>query len=237
MKRTIVLISHNRPIQEGTRQCLGQLTHAGAAYLAQSGCADVALARSVALTAACHTLRQLNEHHLSSITRDTVLMVDDDMVFTLDQVQQLVTHARETGVAASAMYATTLGTLAATRLKRAEHDAGAEQRWCTGLGLIAIPARLLLELERDSEPFIFTNDRRTHTAFTWSKAEGGEWWSEDYTFCRRLGGVHLLPIGVGHLKTIPIYPDDETIAAIAEGRRLLGELDPTQLDHVEERIA
>lgn len=238
MKRTLVLVSYNRPIQERTREALAHLTRAGAGYLTQSGCADVALARSVALTGACNALRQLNEQHPSSLNhhtknRDTLLMVDDDMVFTLEQAQTLVDHSRATGVPASAMYATTLGTLAAARFKTMQHDAGGPQRWLTGLGLIAIPAHALLELERDSETFSFTTDQKKHTAFTWSKAERGEWWSEDFTLCRRLGGVHLLPVGVGHLKTIPLYPDESTIAAIRDGKPLEGEADSTQLERVD----
>lgn len=225
MKRTIILLSHNRPIQEGTLHSLQELRQAGAAYLAQRGTADVALARSIALTAACEALR---EHR----SRDMILMLDDDMLCTVDQAQTLVDHARETGVAASAMYATTIGTLAATKLPTPEGEA---QRWVAGLGTLAVPAALLLELERKSDPFTFSSDKKKYTAFTSSRAENGEWWSEDYTLCRRLGGVHLLPIGVGHLKTIPIYPDEETIAAIATGRPLLGELDSTQLDHVTTR--
>lgn len=242
MKRTIVLLSHNRPIQDKTRECINALTRAGGAFLVQSGCADVALARSFALTSACNTLRQLNEQNARRMPpanihpsaealwkppppRDTVLMVDDDMVFTVDQAQELVTHARATGIAASAIYATTLATVAATRLPALGPD-----RWLTGLGLLAIPSQLLLELERDSESFTLYD--QTHTAFTWSRAEGGAWMSEDYTLCKRLGGVHLLPIGVGHLKTFPIYPDEETIASIRDGRPLQGEPDPAQMAHL-----
>jgi len=158
-------------------------------------------------------------------------MVDDDMLFTVEQAQELIDHARTTGVPASAMYATTAGTLAATRAKVA--DPSERPRWYTGLGLMAVPAWRLLELALRSERFKIWDDRE-HIGFTWSKAEGGEYWSEDYTLCKRFGGVHLLPIGVGHLKTIPIYPDETTITAIREGRRLLAEPNPRVLEHIED---
>lgn len=218
MKRAIVVLSHNRPIQDRTRACLGALTHAGAAFISHYGTADVALARCYALSAACEAIRKLGPG-----SRDMVLMVDDDMEFTLEQAQELVTHSRATRVPASAVYATTMATIAATRIDGTD-------RWLTGLGLLAIPALALLELEQSSESFSIRD--KDFTEFTWSKASRGEWFSEDYTLCERLGGVHLLPIAVGHLKTIPIYPDAETLAAIQENRRIVGDADPSQLEHL-----
>lgn len=221
MKSTIVVCSHNRPIQAQTQLALRALMSAGALYLDQSGAADVALARCLALSGACDQLRSKPGQW------DCVLMVDDDMVFSRQDAQALVDHARSTGVSAAAMYATLLGTLAATRLRTPNGDL---QRWATGLGLLAIPAFALLELEQRSEPFTFMDQPRR--GFTWSQAAGGNFWSEDYTLTRRLGGVHLLPIGVGHLKTIPVYPDEATIACVREGRRLPGDLDSKILDHI-----
>jgi len=223
MNRTIVVLSHNRPIQDATRECLGALTRAGAAYLTHYGTADVALARCYALSEACNALRMFNEQVAGITPRDTILMVDDDMLFSIDQAQALVDRSRETGVAASAMYATTMATVAAARI------AGTD-RWLTGLGLLAIPAGALLELERDSESFAVKDKR--YTQFTWSKVDRGAWFSEDFTLCQRLGGVYLLPIAVGHLKVLPIYPDDETIAAIRENRPIVGDANPEQLKHI-----
>lgn len=221
MKRTIVVISYNRPIQEPTRALLGDLMKQGVAVVTQNGCADVALARNLALTGACQAYRQLLEKAgPDTPARDTFLMLDDDMLFTLDQVQTLIEHTRETGVAASAMYATAVGTLAAMRLR--EPIDNEAQRWVTGLGMLAIPAALMLELEQRSETFPLKKGR--HTAFTCSAMFEGHWYSEDYTLTRLLGGVHLLPMAVGHLKTIPIYPDAETVGLIRDGKRLPGDL-------------
>ena len=240
MNRTIVVLSRNRPIQDRTRQCIDAMMRAGAAYLEQTGCADVALARCDALTQACNSLRQLNERSARAVPpagihpaaeatwkppppRDTVLMVDDDMVFSNDQAQALIDCSRETGVAVSAVYATLATTVAATRI------AGTD-RWLSGLGLIAIPAGRLFELEHESETFAIKE--RSYVAFTWCGPEKNAWYSEDYRLCQRLGGVYLLPIAVGHLKVLPIYPDDETIAAIREDRRITGDADTSQLERI-----
>lgn len=236
MKRTIITCSYNRPIQDDTMRAISQLLQRGAAYVPQKGVADVTLARNMALTGACAGLRKLNTELRKQLTdhianpgfefhpsrefdarrRDMILMVDDDMQFQPDQAQELVNHARCTGVAASAMYATLASSLAASAMD--VQRAGEPRRWLTGLGLIAIPAVLLLELERDSERFEMLNG--TNVAFTSSGAKNGRWMSEDFTLTERLGGVHLLPIAVGHLKTIPIYPDAATVELIRAGKPL-----------------
>lgn len=229
MNRTVIAISYNRSMQEGTRACLMALMNAGAQLVQQTGSADVALARNMALTMALRSLVTLNRSEKLAPAEhfDTVLMVDDDMVFTLAQAQELVTHARETGVGASAMYATMNGTLAATRLFTPPPE---PQRWLVGLGLLAIPGALLQKVAKASPAFDIHGEQQAE--FTWSATMRGRWYSEDYTLCRRLGGVHLLPIAVGHLKTVPLYPHEETVTCIAEGRRLPGELDSKILDHL-----
>lgn len=208
----------------------------GAAYMPQTGSADVTLARNLALSGGCRALRQLNDHCAKQARApfDTFLLVDDDMLFEPKHAQRLVDHTRIFGRAASAMYATLYGTIAASRFSDYEPDdegtiavlkaSGVQpQRWVSGLGLLAITARQVLELEAALPKFLFpdlSTAEHTHienTAFTQSGAKNGEWWSEDYTLCERLGGVHLIPIAVGHLKTIPIYPDQETVRKIRDG--------------------
>ncbi len=234
MKSTIVLCSHNRPIQEATRAIFGELTTRGAAYISQSGSSDVTLARNLALTGACQGFRQLNQSPgVLDGTRppfDTLLMVDDDMVFTVDQAQELVNYTRAHAMPASAMYATAHGMLAAHRLKT---PVGEKQLWLTGLGLLAIPSWRLLELEKVSERFHLKE--KTHVAFTSSSVRDGRWFSEDYEFTTRLGGVHLLPMAAGHLKTIPIYPDDVSVAAIRDGGELPESLTAEEIDTLEPR--
>ena len=233
MNRTIVAMSCNRSMQERTRYCVQNLCNAGAQFSLQTGSADVALARNMCLTMALRGLTTINRERLrlpdwqDVPLFDTVLMVDDDMEFTLEQAQELVTHARETGVPASAMYGTLNGTLAATRLFT---PPPAPQLWVVGLGLLAIPSSKLAELAKASPSFDIHGE--TQAEFTWSGVVHGRWYSEDYMLTRRLGGVHLLPIPVGHLKTIPLYPAPETVACIREGKRLPGDLDSKILEHL-----
>lgn len=237
MKKTILVVSHNRPIQDRTLELLASFTRMGVPQVTQKGCADVALARCMALSGACNALRNLNQQiseksittrdqHFGREPFDTVLMVDDDMLFTPEQAQELVTSTRETGVPASAMYATTEGRLAAGKLPGMD-------RWLTGLGLLAIPAAALLALEADSPPFPLSNG--IFKAFTSSSCHDGKWFSEDFELCLRLGGVHLLPMAVGHLKTIPIYPDDTTVEKIRAGVALPESLTAGELDAIEPR--
>jgi hypothetical protein len=229
VKNTVIVCSTNRAVQDQTRQAIEYLCSQGAELIWQTGSADVAFARNVALTGALRCVATHNKVRPEPI--DVVLMVDDDMTFTLEQAQELVTHARETGVAVSAMYATLMGTLAATRLYT---PPGEPQRWLAGLGLLAIPFPLLQELARRSE--IFQSHGEERIEFTWAAAHNGEWFAEDYVLCRRLGGVHLLPMGVGHLKVIPVYPDAETIGRIARGERLPGDTDLKLLSRVEDPV-
>lgn len=72
---------------------------------------------------------------------------------------------------------------------------------------------MLLELESRSAPFEFMG--RALRAFTWSGAERGEWISEDYRLSMNLGGVHLVPVGVGHVKKGSIGPNEETLGRLA----------------------
>jgi hypothetical protein len=239
VKNTIVVVSTNHEMQRVTRERIGQLRRAGAQYVEQVGCSDVALARCLSLTGACNALRLLNQpDNLESFDRapfDMILMVDDDMQFDVDQAQELVNHARAHVVPASAAYATLNGTLAASPIDEGLH---ARQLWKVGLGLVAIPATLLLALEQRSPRFELQNG--IFSGFTSSAARAdGQWWSEDFTLSERLGGVHLLPIAVGHLKTIPIFPDEETINSIRNGVPLPKRLSAEELDRIEgvQRVA
>ncbi len=246
MNRTIVVCSSNRPVQETTMACLQNLTRAGAELVWQKGSADVAFARNMALSHALRVAVTRNKSAeappQSSFARqydpdgcpepptaiDTLLMVDDDMAFSLEQAQALVDHARETGVGASAMYATMLGTLAATRLETLSE----RQRWLVGLGLVALPLTAVQEVAKRSERF--KSHGQDIVEFCWTAALNGAWFAEDYTLCRRLGGVHLLPIGVGHLKVIPVYPDENTIELIRQNKRLPNEDELSMLQRVDE---
>lgn len=200
MKKTLIVMSSNREMEKQTLATVNALAALGAARLMEVGSSDVAFARCRALSFACEHLRNMPE-------RDVVLMLDDDMEVPSSTAQAVVDHARTTGKAGAAAYATITAKLAATRWK--------DGLWMVGLGCVAIPRALLLELEASSDSFELNG--KAYTAFTWSAAEKGVWVAEDYRLSQRLGGVHLLPLGVGHIKKGSLWPDDETLALIAKG--------------------
>lgn len=202
MNKTIVLVSSNREISIKTQDTLAALGQLGARRLLQRGSPDVAFARCQALTWACNALRDEPE-------RDMVLMLDDDIWAESDVAQALVDAARERGRACSAVYTTVTGKLAASRWP---HDPGL---WLTGLGCLAIPAKLLLELEQAAPSFEMQG--HVYSGFTWCVPEKGQWIAEDYRLCMNLGGVHLLPLKVAHMKTWPLWPNENTLKKVAEG--------------------
>jgi hypothetical protein len=203
MKNTIVVMSSNRELEKQTKTTLQDLANLGAMLLMETGSADVAFARCRALSWACEKLREYPD-------RDVVLMLDDDMEVPAETAQTLADQARELGRACSAVYATLTAKVAAARW--AEHPG----LWLVGLGCIAIPRALLLELEERSESFEVGG--RFYSAFTWSGPDNGGWVSEDFRLSINLGGVHLCPLPVGHIKKGALWPDDETLEQLANAR-------------------
>jgi hypothetical protein len=206
VKNTLIVMSSNREMEEATRQTVANLAQAGAIRLMETGSSDVALARCRALSWACEQLRKFTE-------RDVVLMLDDDMEVPTDTAQLLTNKARELGRPCSAAYATTTASLAATPWKARPGS------WLVGLGCVAVPRTVLLDLESRAEKFRFMD--RELTAFTWSGPQDGEWVSEDYRLSMNLGGVHLMPLAVGHIKKGSIWPDSATLRELSERPNVL----------------
>lgn len=208
MKKTIVVMSSNRQIERQTQHTVQRFREAGALYLLETGSADVAFARCRALSWACEELRNWPE-------RDMVLMMDDDMEASVETAQELTDKARELGPC-SAMYATATEKLAAARYPERPG------LWLVGLGFVAVPRKVLLELEERSESFEING--KFCSAFTWSGpgrgSQKGGWVAEDFQLSINLGGVHLLPLAVGHIKKGSLWPDEETIEKIRKGETL-----------------
>jgi hypothetical protein len=196
MKNTILVMSSNREVERQTQTTLQNLGSLGAMLLMERGSADVAFARCRALSWACDMLR-------ANPDRDTVLMLDDDMEVPAATAQSLVDKSRELGRACSAMYATLTSKVAASRWP------GHLGLWLVGLGCVAIPRALLLELEQRSESFNVGD--KSYRAFTWCGPDNGCWIAEDFRLSINLGGVQLCPLAVGHIKKGSLWPDDETI--------------------------
>lgn len=212
MKNTIVVMSTNREMEKDTRATINSFANMGAQLLMETGSADVAFARCRALSWSCDKLREQPE-------RDMVMMLDDDMAVEDATAQLLCDRARELGCAVSACYATLTRKLAAARWPRVPG------RWVVGLGCVAIPRALLLDLEERSESFEVNG--KLYTAFTWCGADKGEWIAEDFRLSMQLGGVHLEPVAVGHIKKGSLWPDDETLEHL---RRL-------QVEHAPQAVA
>lgn len=210
-ENTLLVCSSNRSIEERTRECIVQLTRLGMPFLHQKGSADVAYARNLALSGACELLDQRPDISV-------VLMVDDDMTFTTDQALELVKHARDTGVPASGVYGTLNGIIAATRYQGRQSHGRA--LWLVGLGLVAISREKLLDLRNSSVRYQANSQSKIEHAyqFTWTGVdpENHEWVAEDFRLCARLGGVHLLPVPLGHVKRVEIFPDEATLDQVRE---------------------
>ena len=200
MKNTIVVMSSNREIEKQTKTTLQNLTNLGAMLLMETGSADVAFARCRALSWACEKLREYPD-------RDVVLMLDDDMEVPAETAQTLADRAREHGRACSGVYATLTAKVAASRWPERPG------LWLVGLGCVAIPRALILELEERAESFEVGG--RFYSAFTWCGPENGGWVAEDFRLSINLGGVHLCPLAVGHIKKGALWPDDETLERLA----------------------
>lgn len=196
------------------RSCLAQLRPQE--LLMQLGCSDVALARNRLFTSA---LDHCDKHP----NVDQILCIDDDMIWEPHVPLQLVEVARQTGRPASAVYANIGGRIAAAQLEGLEPDRLGRPTWLVGLGFCVIPVAALrvvaANLERcsvsDGTVIPFCTKGPQH------KPGGGYYWeSEDFSISRRLGGVQLEALEVGHVKRLPIWPNQETIEAIANGQPL-----------------
>lgn len=188
------------------------------------GISDTALARNAQIDAAVQRVKRKGGR-----PPDLLLMIDDDVVFTLGQVELLLCYAHNHGVPVSAVYM--VGPEgkekpAASRIPDPENCPEGEQFYVTGLGLLAIPWHFVERLNNESLQMSTALD--TIACLTWSApASDPEWdalgrpeddtprpWvSEDYRLCLRLGGVHCIPIPIGHVKTRVIRPPGEDVTA------------------------
>lgn len=178
---------------------------AGVASSIMSGVSDTALARNVAFSTA-----------LVAIEKDgyeMLVFVDDDMVFDRKTLEKLVAYATELDHPTSAVYIMQNGK-PAVACQNNDPD-WKKCLWHTGLGMMAVPAHCLKELADKSE-HIHTPMGMIY-AFTWSGPHEGAWSSEDYTFCRRFGGVHLAPLMAGHIKPTPLWPEQKLLDGLVNG--------------------
>ena len=206
MKKTLVVMSSNGEVEFPTRCGLLELERAGARNIEQRGSSDVAIARNLALTQAVQVLRGEAEI-------DVVLMVDDDMAFTLDDAERVVTLARETGIATSGICVVYNSFTGATR-STAQLIQGSHllAPWASGCAFLAIPRALLLAVAECSRAV--TAGELSFLEFVRSRSHAGKWWGEDYCLCARLRGVQFAKVKIGHVKKVALYPDDSMVDEI-----------------------
>jgi len=197
-------------LRSETQQCVRALVNRGVRDLVLDGLTDVALARNCGLTAAA----ELSRNH-----RDIAawLLVDDDMVWTVDAASALVGAAVETGRPTSGVYVTDAGQPAVTL----------QPGWavCTGLGFFALPTRRLLQLYDDSPERSGAGGNRFRVFVQCGIYPSPEapWHSEDHWLCERLGDVAVEPVSAVHLKTARLTPDVLTVESVASRVIAFGE--------------
>jgi hypothetical protein len=193
VKNLLIVVSTNRGIDRQTEECINPFLLEGSEIVKQMGCSDVALARNEALTTACQVLK---EHK----RLDMILMIDDDMIFTKENLEIVVEYSKKTGLPVSGSFCTQNGKFAARPMSKT--------KWMAGLAFLAIPVSVLFDLESKSRKVTKMVDAPL-TVFTWSGEENGEWISEDFRLCKRLGGVTILPQVIGHLKKVDLRPCEQ----------------------------
>lgn len=217
MEKTLILVVTHRGVSPETRTCIEALECPSKLEL--GGNANICKARSIAFDQALAATE--------GTPIDTVLCIDDDMVFKREDAQRLVDLSRAARWPTSAIALTKDGMIAGrpaaepppeqvTLIDPQGRPARRRQLWYTGLAFMAVPRAALVEVAAglDEEaprldgirPWCLTGE---HPFFP------EQWTGEDVWFCSHFGGVELAPIGVGHLKWIPLWPDEATIAAVS----------------------
>jgi len=181
-----------------TRAAIEACEKLGAKRLGVEGVSDVAAARNILLTQAV----QLG-HGL-----DVLLLVDEDMLFTVEQATTVATAARESQQAVSGTYITNAGKLA--------HTPRDDGLWLSGLGFLAVPMPLMQRLATALGLVQGLNGMQ-FIPFCQSRVKEGSrrWFSEDYWFCDSLGGVRLLPVPIKHLKVVELSPDPRQLERVS----------------------
>lgn len=212
MKEVLVVCSSNRAVEYETTVLLSSLLSLGAGYAEQRNSADVCFARNYALTIVLEVLKKGDRKF------DTVFMLDDDMYCDTDTVKKLVDASQHHKTACSGQYISSKGK-AVAKLWPAGSSAvkSVLPRYLTGIGCLAIPANMVLELAEKSEQYCYDDDdpNKLVTEFTWSGGDISpfgtgrrEWVGEDYRLCMRLGGVILCPYKVAHIKKQLMIPKE-----------------------------
>lgn len=201
MKNTLILIPTHRGLSQDTQECVDRLGCPSKIIL--RNCANVCKARSIAFERALEGT--------AGTPIDTVLCIDDDMVFEPKDAFDLVRMSRLEKSIVSACAVTAEGRLAARQM--------ANGRWLTGLAFTAVPLELLrsaVQYRRDEPPALLRSEVGGIRPWCLTGPHPdlpGEWVGEDWWFCLHFGGVLLAPLGVGHVKPVALYPEQSVVLA------------------------
>lgn len=200
MQKTVILLVTHRGLVDEAAESVAKLHCPSVIRL--KGIPDQSKARSMGM--------DLAFDKTEGTEIDTVLLLDDDVVFEPKVVLDLVAHSRRTGECCSGVLITAGGQLCARPYPQLVRVPGAPatMRWLTGLGCLAVPRARLAKI-RDKLP-------KTAGITHWSRSGPhpdypGEWFPNDFWFCHHFGGVLLFPLAFGHLKTVPILPDERML--------------------------
>lgn len=195
MDRTVVLVVTHRGLSEETRSSLQALKCPSQVIL--KGVADVSRARSQAFD----QVLELTE----DTPIDTVLCIDDDMLFPPEAARGIIERSRMSGHPVSGCAVTEKGMLAARPLKPNDRS-----RWLTGLACMAVPRARLVEL---APTLPVLGETRAWCLSGPHPELPLMWTGEDVWFCLHFGGVELAPIAFGHVKAMPIWPTADSMRA------------------------
>lgn len=202
MQRTLILVVTHRGIAHETGESIGRLNCPSIIKLA--GLGNLPKARSMAFDSALEAIE--------GTAIDTVLCIDDDIVFPPEAARELVSRSRVSGELTSAIYVNRDGAVAARPLRSLVVVPG-KTRWLAGMGCLAVP---VAQLKRVADQLPRVGELREWCQTGAHRDFPGEWLGEDFWFCAHFGGAELAPIPVGHLKTIPLWPDERTVQQIAK---------------------
>jgi hypothetical protein len=205
MDRTVIVVVTHRGLCDETQEAIAALNCPS--IIKVKGLANLAKARSIAFEKAFQATE--------GTPVDTVLSIDDDMVFAAKDVTDLVGHSRIAAECCAGVALNHEGKLTARPLRPLVVVPAGPTRWLTGLACMAIP-RLRMKRVRP-------NLREVGGIPEWCQTGAhpdypGEWLPEDFWFCHHFGGVVLLPVPIGHIKPMPLWPDERMMREIMQYR-------------------
>lgn len=201
MDRVCIVVVTHRGLCDETQESIAALKCPSIIKL--KGVSNLAKGRSVAFEQALQATE--------GTAIDTILAIDDDMVFHAKDIVDLVDHSRQTGELCTGVALSQEGKLTARPLEPLVIIPGAPLRWLTGLASMAIPRHRMVRV-RDSLPVVGGIVEWCQTGEHASYP--GEWFPEDFWFCHHFGGVVLLPVAIGHIKPMPLWPDERMLREI-----------------------